>query len=105
MASAFGEYLYHCQMAWYLDGAIAAGRCSPDAEAYVVAVEVGGDHDVAALRLGGASIDAGRAVYRHLLDTFLSCSREDVWPGRYPILERFDVPLLASGMTYGEEGF
>jgi hypothetical protein len=34
--------MYHGQMAWYLDGAIAAGELEPGARAYIIAVETTG---------------------------------------------------------------
>lgn len=101
--TAAARYLYHGQMAWYLDGAIAAGACSPDASAYIVAVETEGPYDVAAMRLGRDTIDAGRALYRRLLYTWMGCREMDFWPGRNPNLVMWDVPPWADGMD-GEEG-
>jgi hypothetical protein len=97
------ELLYHGQLAWYLDGAIEAGACSPDAAAYVVAVESTEPYDVAAFRLGEQSLDAGRALYSTLLERWITCRDADLWPGRYPSLTTLDMPGWAAGMRQEDE--
>ena len=50
---------------------------------------------------------AGRALWRRLLDNWLSCRELDLWPGRYPSLTPLDLPTWAAGMRLEdeEEGF
>ena len=98
------EFCYHGQLAWYLDGAIAAGACSADAVPYIVAVETGEPYDCAAFRLSETVIDAGRWLWRDLLDKWLACRDADIWPGRHPSLEVLDLPTWAPGMRPDEEG-
>ncbi|MCP3884182.1 MAG: hypothetical protein GY700_01660 [Propionibacteriaceae bacterium] len=95
--------LYHGQLAWYLDGAIAAGACSPDAAAYVVPVESDGPYDCAALRLSERSLDAGRRLWRRLLDEWITCRDTGLWLGRYPSEDILDMPLWAPGMYDDDE--
>ena len=103
MRRGAAELLYHGQLAWYLDGAIAAGRCSPDAAAYVVAAETGEPYDVAAMRLGEASLDAGRRLWRRLLECWLACRTTGMWPGMYPHLTTLELPGWAAGMWTDDE--
>lgn len=98
-----GSMLYHGQLAWYLDAAIATGSCSPDSAAYVVAVETEGPYDVAAMRLGEESIDAGRRLWRRLFDQWMTCRDTGLWPGRYPSETTLDVQPWAAGMRDDEE--
>jgi len=79
-----GAYLYHGQLAWYLDGAISAGACSPDAQAYAIAVETEPPYDCACFALDGWYVEEGRALWKDLLEQWISCRDAGVWPGRYP---------------------
>ena len=97
------QMLYHGQLAWYLDGAIAAGACSPDAAAYVVAVETTDPYDVACFRLGEQSLDAGRALWRRLLDEWVTCRDAGVWLGQYPSETVLEMPSWAAGMRLEDE--
>lgn len=92
------QMLYHGQLAWYLDGAIAAGRCDDDADAYIVAVETSEPYDIAALRLSTVTLDAGRWLWKSLLDQWVTCKETGLWPGKYPSLEDLDLPSWAAGM-------
>lgn len=92
------QLLYHGQFAWYLDGAISAGACSPDAEACVVAVETEPPYDVAAFRIGEESVEAGRRLWHTLLDRWVTCRDSGVWPGKYPSLATLEMPNWAAGM-------
>jgi hypothetical protein len=92
------ELLYHGQLAWYLDGAIAAGACSPDAGAFVVAVETSEPYDCAAFRLGEESLDAGHDLWRSLIDQWITCRDTGLWLGKFPSLTFLDMPRWAAGM-------
>lgn len=89
------EMLYHGQLAWYLDGAIAAGRADDDAEARIIAVQSTPPHDVAVLRLGGYVTSVGRELWRKLLSDWIVCDRMGSWPGRLPGVTELDLPRWA----------
>ena len=89
--------LYHAQVAWYLDGARAAGVVDPSARAWIVAVETVGPYDCGPLEVAGADLDAGREVYRRLLDTWVSCRDTGDWYGRIPVGRRLELPRWAPG--------
>lgn len=84
--------LYWGQIAWYLDGAITTGRLPAGAQAYLLAVQTSGPHDVAAWQLGPEALRAGRDLYRELLETYQRCMAADWWPGISPDLLDFEVP-------------
>lgn len=98
-----GSLLYHAQVAWYLDGARAAGVVSDSAGAYIIAVETAAPWDVAAFEVAGAELDAGRELYRRMIDTWVSCRETGDWYGRYPVLTRLELPRWAPGMATGED--
>lgn len=97
-ASAAARLLYHAGLAWYLDGAIAAGVLEPGSRAYSIPVQTIGPPDVGALELRGADLDAGRDVYRRCLDTLASCLESGVWYGKYPALAPLELPRWAPGL-------
>jgi hypothetical protein len=96
--------LYHGQLAWYLDGAIAAGRLPKDAGLpYIVAVSTAEPFDVAAYQLSKISLEAGRILIRDLVNKYQQCTASDLWPGIAPDLGVLDLPAWASGMQGSEE--
>lgn len=96
--------LYHGQLAWYLDGAIAAGRLPADAGLpYVVAVSTQEPFDVAAFRLSEVTLEAGRILVRDLIRKYQECIAADLWPGIAPDLEVLDLPAWAPGMQGSEQ--
>jgi hypothetical protein len=90
--------LYHGQLAWYLDGAIAAGACSPDAKAYTVPVENCEPFDCTSFELGPVSLEAGRRLWRRLFDQWVTCRDTGLWPGRYPNESVLELADWAAGM-------
>lgn len=97
--------LYHGQLAWYHDGAIAAGRLPADAELpYVVSVSTSEPYDVAAYQLSRSSFEAGQILYRDLLLKYAQCQAAEMWPGIAPDLLTLDLPDWAPGMYGSEEG-
>lgn len=88
--------LYHGQLAWYHDGAIAAGRLPQDAPLpRIVTVETVEPYDVAVYQFPPEALEAGRAVYRTLLARYLECVAADFWPGHSPDLRTLDLPHWA----------
>ena len=101
---ASARYLYHGQLAWYHDGAVAAGRLAADAQPpYLIAVQSDGPHDVVVWRIPPAVLDRGRALYRRLLSRWRSCTEADWWPGCAPDVQTLTLPLWSSGATTTNE--
>ena len=73
------RYGYHGQMAFYRDGAGVD-------DAYIIAVETGGTHEVAIYKLSGRILSEGADLYRRALDEFKGCAvlhdtlQEDAFP-------------------------
>lgn len=96
--------LYHAQLAWYVDGAIAAGRLPADgAKAFCIAVSTAEPYDVAAFELSDVSLNAGRIVVRDLIKKYQQCLAADIWPGIAPDPVVLDLPAWAPGMQGSEE--
>ena len=93
---------YHAQLAWYADGAKAAGlvlapRC------YVVAVEMKPPHVVTCLELTDRALDMGRRAYRLWWERLMVCERSDYWPGYVEGIAPLDVPEDETLWIDGEE--
>lgn len=93
------RYLYHGQLAFYLDGATSAGVVTSDhARASIIAVETRPPYDAALFLLSAAEIEAGRALYRHCIAQLQACMASGLWPGRYPTGAPLSLPMWAEGM-------
>jgi hypothetical protein len=93
----FASHLYHGQLAWYVDGARAAGLLEPEADVYCVAVQSVEPCDVVVYDISDAVLDAGRALYRRLLARLDECEAAGSWPGRNPAIETMELPRWADG--------
>lgn len=90
---------YHGQLAWYYDGAIAAGLLPADApRPSIIAAQTVEPYDVAVLRLSQTALDAGRIFYRDLLRRYAECVAAGWWPGIAPDVIELDLPTWAGGM-------
>jgi hypothetical protein len=74
------RYLYHAQLAWYVDGAREAGLDTSEAPCLIF-VESVAPFDVIVLEFTEEDLDAGRAVYRACLDRLAECRATGSWPG------------------------
>lgn len=74
------RYLYHAQLAWYVDGARAAGLDTSEAPALIF-VESDAPFDVVVLEFDEIDLDEGRRVYRKALDVLAECRGSGRWPG------------------------
>lgn len=93
------RYLYHGQLAWYHDGAIAAGRLPADASApRVLIVQTTEPYDVVPARLSALTLEHGRELYRALLRRYIECDAADWYPGLAPELVELTLP------NWGVEG-
>lgn len=93
LAREIAGRLYHGQLAFYLDGAMAAGRLSDVSQVYVVAVQTVEPFDVIPARIMTGDLELGRALYRSLLRKYAACRAADYWPGLAPGV--VDLPLPA----------
>lgn len=85
--------LYHAQLAFYLDGAHAAGLGNFDG--VIIGVESAKPHDVGAWVLDGDAIYCGQLLYREWLSRLVECQRTGIWPGMYPEEEVLSLPAWA----------
>jgi len=91
------------QLAWYLDGAKAAGIGTPD-RAYIVAVEKAPPYVVTCLELTPRALEMGRRTYRLWLEQLLVCEASDSWPGYVQGIWPLDVPDDFNLTIDGDEG-
>ena len=86
---------YHCQLAHYATGYEAVHGHAPE-RVVIVGVEKDPPHDVAVYELlADGALYAGREERAELLDRLTECERTDSWPGRYPEVQRLDLPAWA----------
>ena len=97
------KYLYHGQLAWYFDGAVAAGKLLPDARVYLIAAQNSGPYDVSVWQVPPQTLEQGRILYRRLLSTLLACQAADWWPGVAPDLQALFLPEWAQQLEQTEE--
>jgi len=103
-AADASRLLYHGQVAWYHDGAVAAGMLPKDADPpIIIAAQTVEPYDVAALRVSGVELEAGRRVYRKLLEKYTQCQAAKYWPGVAPDVTELVLPGWAPGMGFEEE--
>lgn len=102
---AVANYLYSGQLAYYHDGAIAAGLiAADDAEMpFVIAAETDEPFDVAVYRCTPELVASGRALYKRLLRKFVECTAADAWPGQAPDLLPLELPSWALETEEQEE--
>ena len=94
-------YLYYGQTAFYHDGAgHMANEHGGGASAIpplIIAVQSVAPYDVAVYEIGGDALEAGRNLYRTLLDTLKACQDADHWPGCEPDAVEMELPPWAAG--------
>ena len=102
---AVAQRLYYGQLAWYHDGAIAAGRLQSDAKLpALVSVQTCEPYDVAVYRLSKTAYEAGQILYRDLLRKYRDCAAADFWPGIAPAERELELPMWAPGMNGSDYG-
>lgn len=82
-AATAARLSYFGQLAFYLDGATAAGL-SLSPTPILIAVESSPPFDVIVYRVPAPSVEYGRAEYRRLLARLKECRELDSWPGLAP---------------------
>lgn len=94
----FASRLYHGQVAFYQEGAIATQRIPHDAEPpRIIAVQTVEPFDVIAARMTREDLERGTGLFRSLLRQYADCQAVDLWPGLAPNLVEVDLPAWAPG--------
>lgn len=94
----FARYLYHGQLAFYHDGAIASRLIPADAPTpRVLVLQTVEPFDVVPGWIGEWDLNQGRALYRSLLTRYLECQAADWWPGLAPEPVEIPIPEWAPG--------
>lgn len=98
------RYLYAGQLAWYHDGATAAGLLPRDADTpWIVACTPGEPPDCAAYHLTQRALEDGRKVWQGLVATLEACERANWWPGAEPDAIDLDVNPWSNAVDDGDE--
>jgi hypothetical protein len=100
-SGAIASYLYHGQMAFYGDGAVLHGH-DVDLPPLIVAVQSSPPFDVAVYEIGAEALEAGRNLYRGLLDMLKGCMDSGHWSGCAPEVVDVMLPRWAAGMDEDE---
>ena len=96
---AIADYQYHGQLAYYHDG-WRRSMCDPDSPVLnpiIIAVQSQPPYDVAVYQMTDEAMDAGRALYRGLLDRLAECMATDTWPGVAGEVVDVELPPWAAG--------
>ena len=85
-----GDFGYHMQAPWYLDGLAALGI--PDAEFLFVVQSKTAPYPVAVHRLAERDIDLGRRRNRAAINLYHQCVERDEWPGFGDSIHTTSIP-------------
>ena len=97
--AAIARYLYMGQLAYYHDGWVRS-MCDPDSATSppsIIAVQSQPPYDVAVYQMTDEAMDAGRNLYRGLLDRLAECMETDTWPGVAGEVVDVELPPWAAG--------
>ena len=98
---AVSDYLYHGQLAYYHDGlgywANEQGQGATPMAPIIIAVQSQPPYDVAVYQMTDEAMDAGRNLYRSLLDRLAECMETDTWPGVAGEVVDVELPPWAAG--------
>ena len=89
--------LYHGQLAFYRDGAIASRAGSDAAQVIVVALQTVEPYDVIPARIQVEDLERGRALYRDLLRRYAECQAANWYPGLAPGVVNLSLPEWTRG--------
>lgn len=85
------DWSYHGQMAWYQDGAEAAGYSRPES-VYLIAVEQKPPHVVTLFRLSENVLDLGRRLCSLWFNQLMACEASGQFPGYSQSVVELDLP-------------
>lgn len=96
MNSDAAKHLYHGQLAWYHDGAIASGILAPDApNPSLIMVQKCEPFDVAVIQLSDTDFAKGRSLWQSLIERYADAQASDWWPGIAPETVSSNLPRWA----------
>jgi hypothetical protein len=81
---------WHCQSAWYMDGATAL--CLDANRFYLLCVEASPPHVVTVLQMTEPVLEMGRKQLRLWIEKLLACEASDAWPGYVQSAVDVEVP-------------
>lgn len=99
-ARSCGDYRYHLQAPWYLDGLAETGA-GEDALFLFVFIEKDPPYLVTVGEIDPADIARGRALNRKAINLYADCQANDRWPGYGDQIHQLSLP---SYTRYAEEG-
>lgn len=89
------KFSYHCQAAWYLDGAAQLDLIAPDAEFLFVFQDKNPPHLVTIVVLEPEDVQIGRERNRLAREIYRDCIEVDVWPSYSNGIVRISLPAYA----------
>lgn len=90
--------LYHGQITFYLDGAIASKRVdASSSQAFLLGVQTVEPYDVIPARIMPEDMERGRALYRGLLRRYAECRAAGWYPGLAPGIVNLSLPEWTRG--------
>lgn len=105
LAREIAGRMYHGQVSFYRDGAIAARVGQADAQVIVIAIQTVAPYDVVPARIQVEDLELGRSLYRSLLRRYAECQAANYWPGLAPQIVNLSLPEWApSGDPEPEQG-
>lgn len=90
-AKSAGDYGYHCQAPWYLDGVVELGIDSKPEFVFIVQ-EKAAPYLVNVVQLAPEAIELGRHLNRIAIETYVTCRQTGVWPGYGEDIKLVDLP-------------
>lgn len=94
-SAAANKYGYFAQLAFYADGAKAAGLGVFPVK--IVAVQKKAPHDVCVFDIGDDELAVGREQYERAIGIIAECKKTGVWPGMAPKAVPLKLPAWAVG--------
>jgi hypothetical protein len=91
------DYGYAAQLAFYHDGAVQNRLIDGSQRPYIIAPQKSEPYDVVVFQLKPETLEAGRAIYRALLQRLVECTEANYWPGVAPELQELGLPRVGNG--------
>ena len=90
-ARVAGDFGYHCQAPWYLDGIVELGIDAKPEFVFIVQ-EKTAPYLVNVIELAPEAIDLGRQLNRIAIESYATCLQTGVWPGYGEDVKTVDLP-------------
>ncbi|MFE9844750.1 PD-(D/E)XK nuclease-like domain-containing protein [Streptomyces goshikiensis] len=102
ISKTVNERGYHCQDAWYRDGAIALGLGDEDTVMVFVFQEKTAPYLITVVELDRETVRRGREKNRRAIDTYAECQASGIWPGYHDGVAITSLPVWAQ-LRHDEE--